>query len=460
MNELKYNHSVSFLCAVALTLFYLSSPAMAEQELLKKYIIEFNLKVVEKNLADDSYRGEEGILALTPEEAKSLGLKAVIDQDYLNAVRLFAEADGYLEKARQAMSTDVKEKSPGYYAGEISDNFLKYKKCTGDAKIKLTGYHSRLSLDNDDRLNETACMAIISKTLDESLSNQEYGLRDKLALFYNACHAANSRSYPLTEKNVRFVNYVFNGFLKEAPQEEKNRHDLDLAQGYGNHASTNWKDAAGFGESGYADLLEASVKKLGNTIYPVDPLLFMALMKRESGFDSAAVSSVGAAGLTQIMPETAKEIGMTNIYRPGYYLEAVSLIKKEREARNSALSVLNEITEENGVKLAEKARSLMQESLKLGREKNRLFEKYEDELVKRLNDDRLKSALAIEYGLKYFSGLMKRYDGDISLALAAYNAGDFRVREFNGIPPFRETVVFRNKILQYYREYIEKLTDQ
>ena len=457
MNELKHNRVVSFLFVTLPVLFSLISPAIAEQPLLKKYIMEFNLDAVEKNLTDDSYRGEEGVLAVTPEEAKSLGMKAVIDEDYLEAMRLFKEADECLGKAKLAMSTNVKEKSPGYYAGEISGNFLKFKKGSGEAKIRLASYHSRLNADNDDRLNEVACGVIIDKVLDQCLNNKEYGLRDKLALFYNTCHGINIKNYPLTDKNVRFVNYVFNGFLKEAAQEEKNKYDLDLAGDYESIGSYNWKDAAGFGASEYAGLLEAALKKLGDSIYPVDPLLFMALMKRESGFDSKAVSSVGAAGLTQIMPQTAKDIGMINIFMPEYYQEAVSLIKKERDAKNSALSTLYEINEENGLQFAEKARKLMQESLELGREKTKLFEKYENELVKNHNDDRLHSALSIEYGLKYFSGLMKRYNGDISLALASYNAGEFRVKDFNGIPPYKETVGFRNKILQFYREYLDKI---
>jgi len=437
-----------------------SAPTLAEQPLLKKYIIEFNLKAVEKSLADDSYRGEEGILAIMPEDAKSLGMKVVIDEDYLESMRLFEEAEELLGKAKQAMSSGVKERSPGYYAKEISDNFLEYKKRSGDAKRRLMSYHSRLNPDNDDRRNETVCAGIIDRVLEKSLNNSGKGLRDSLALFYNTCHGINSNNYPLTDKNVRFVNYIFTGFLKDASQEERKNYDLDLDQGYGKRGSYNWKDAAGFGTSEYVNLLEASLKKLGDTIYPVDPLLFIAVIKRESGFDPLAVSSVGAAGLTQIMPETAKSIGMNNIFMPEYYNEAVSLIKRERETRNRALSILNEISNENSLKVAEQARELMQESIELGRKRAELYDMYEEELLKNRNDDRLKPSIAIEFGLKYFAGLMKRNNGDISLALASYNAGEYRVKDFNGIPPYKETVGFRNKILEYYHEYLDKVLDR
>ena len=51
---------------------------------------------------------------------------------------------------------------------------------------------------------------------------------------------------------------------------------------------------------------------------------------------------------------------------------------------------------------------------------------------------------------------MKAQNGDISLALASYNAGPHRVKQYNGIPPYKETVSFRNMVLKYYREYLNK----
>lgn len=447
---------LSFL-SLALLVF-LPGPVLAEQPLFKKYIIEYNIQAVEKSLADDSYRGEEGILALNPEDARSLGMKTVIDEDYLESMKLFKEALECLEKAKKALSSGVKEKSAGYYAAEISENSLKYKKKFAEAKKRLMSYHLRLTPDNDDRLNEAACSKIIDRMLEECLNSQATGLRDKLALFYNTCRGITAKNFPLTENNTRFVNYVFNGFIKESSQEQKKNYDLD--QFYNVRGGNNWKDAAGLGTSEYALLLDRAMKKLGETIFPVDPLLFMALIKKESSFRPMAVSSVGAAGLTQIMPETARELGMSNIFMPDYYQEAVSLMKREREARNSAFSAINEINEENGLKLAEQARTLMQKSLDLGRKRVKLYNKYEDELVENRDDDRLQAALSIEYGLKYFAGLMKKYNGDASLALSAYNAGEYRVKDFNGIPPYKETVGFRNRILQFYREYLDEVVDR
>lgn len=107
----------------------------------------------------------------------------------------------------------------------------------------------------------------------------------------------------------------------------------------------------------------------------VDPNLLDALVQAESNYNPAAISSKRAVGLTQLMPGTARELGVTNPLDP----------------------------------------------------------------VQNLNG-----------GAKYLARMIKQFDGDLTKAVAAYNAGPGAVRDAGGVPNYKETKAYVDKVLRLY----------
>jgi soluble lytic murein transglycosylase-like protein len=59
----------------------------------------------------------------------------------------------------------------------------------------------------------------------------------------------------------------------------------------------------------------------------------------------------------------------------------------------------------------------------------------------------------LEVGTRYLGSLIEHFDGDLPLALAAYNAGPGAVVRHNGVPPYRETRQYVRKVLALYGEH-------
>ena len=59
----------------------------------------------------------------------------------------------------------------------------------------------------------------------------------------------------------------------------------------------------------------------------------------------------------------------------------------------------------------------------------------------------------IDGGVRYFRSLLDRFDGDVQLALAAYNAGSRHVRNYEGIPPFKATRRYIKKVLKFHEKF-------
>lgn len=109
--------------------------------------------------------------------------------------------------------------------------------------------------------------------------------------------------------------------------------------------------------------------------HDLDPQLLESLVAAESAFNPSAVSHAGARGLAQLMPGTARALGVSDPFDPEQNLSG---------------------------------------------------------------------------GAKYLSQMLKRFGGDVSLALAAYNAGPGAVERHGGIPPYKETQTYVRRILSRY----------
>ena len=61
----------------------------------------------------------------------------------------------------------------------------------------------------------------------------------------------------------------------------------------------------------------------------------------------------------------------------------------------------------------------------------------------------------IRGGTTYLAQMLKRFNGDLNLALAAYNAGPGAVQRHGGVPPFRETLNYIERINGHYHRYAQ-----
>lgn len=121
------------------------------------------------------------------------------------------------------------------------------------------------------------------------------------------------------------------------------------------------------------------------TKYGVDKDLLRAVMKQESSFNPTAISTSGAQGLMQLMPDTA-----------------------------DALSVKDPF-----------------------------------DIIESING-----------GAQYLKDQLTTFSGDVSLALAAYNAGPNSVEKYGGIPPYAETQDYVQKVNEYYAQYKQLSSNQ
>lgn len=144
------------------------------------------------------------------------------------------------------------------------------------------------------------------------------------------------------------------------------------------HSYSNWGSSEASVLPSYSrnkNVYDSIIRQAAQT-YGVSEGLIKAVMHTESGFNVQARSPVGAQGLMQLMPATARRFNVSNAYDPQQNIMA---------------------------------------------------------------------------GAKYLAWLLKRFNGNTTLALAGYNAGEGNVAKYKGVPPFRETQDYVRRVSSRYQ---------
>ena len=192
-----------------------------------------------------------------------------------------------------------------------------------------------------------------------------------LSTFSVAANAGNMYIYKDKAGQVLLTNVNPSGNFDKFTKKVKVTYYKDSkmydgsSDGYGSSAASNSSS-----RNAYDSYIRASAERNG-----VDPALMKAMMHTESAFNPNARSPVGAQGLMQLMPATARRFNVSNPWNP---------------------------------------------------------------------------ADNIEGSAKYIAWLMRRFNNNVEHAVAGYNAGEGNVDKYGGIPPFKETRNYVQRVMSRY----------
>lgn len=188
-------------------------------------------------------------------------------------------------------------------------------------------------------------------------------------------HAGNMYIYESSTGQALLTNISKpSGNFDKYTKRVKTTYYKDSGNFNNNASSVNSYGTSAASNSGSRNAYDSYIRASA-TRHGVDPGLMKAMMHTESAFNPNARSPVGAQGLMQLMPATARRFNVANAWNPA----------------------------EN-----------------------------------------------IEGSAKYIAWLMKRFNNNVEFAVAGYNAGEGNVDKYKGIPPFKETRNYVQRVMSRY----------